>query len=489
MFITKMSLSRRTFLRGTGVSVALPFLEAMVPAFTATVKTAAQPTPRFGAIYIPHGAIMDQWTPATVGGGFEFKPILKALEPFKNRTIVVSNLARPGGESTNTHIATAAGWLSGAIAKPTEGADLYLGTTADQIVAKQIGQDTPFPSIELAVENFTGYIGACGTNYSCAYANTLAWSSPTTPLPTEINPRVAFERLFGRAGTREQRMARTREDRSILDAIRQDANELQRGLGKQDSTRLGDYLDNIREIERRIQRTEEKNSTQVTQLDAPLGIPESYADHVGLLFDIVAVAYQADLTRVFTLMMGREGSNRTYLDLDITEGHHQLSHHGGKPEQMAKHARLNGFHLQRAGSLAHLLRQRHEQWQRPLSRSASDGDHGWSGRQGSSPRPGRTEDDDRQPVDVGGAEVRLRDGKCRDQHRARRPLARFRVRCSVRVLSSLCLVLSPSAGPVVLRPLATGTTGPRTTNGPGTKNQEPGTGVLSRRVRRCGRSG
>jgi hypothetical protein len=346
MFITKMSLSRRTFLRGAGVSMALPFLEAMVPAFTATAKTAANPTRRFGAIYIPHGAIMDQWTPATVGGGFEFKPILKALEPFKDRTIIVSNLARPGGESTNTHVATAAGWLSGAIAKPTEGEDLLLGTTADQFVAKQIGQDSPFPSIELAVENFTGYIGACGTNYSCAYANTLAWSSPTTPLPTEINPRVAFERLFGRAGTRERRTARMQEDRSILDAIRQDANELQRGLGARDSARLGDYLDNIREIERRIQRTEEKNRTQVTQLDAPLGTPESYAEHAGLLFDIVAVAYQADLTRVFTLMMGREGSNRTYLDLGIAEGHHQLSHHGGKPEQIAKHARLNAFHLQ-----------------------------------------------------------------------------------------------------------------------------------------------
>jgi Protein of unknown function (DUF1552) len=346
MFITKMSLSRRTFLRGAGVSMALPFLEAMVPAFTATAKTAANPTRRFGAIYIPHGAIMDQWTPATVGGGFEFKPILKALEPFKDRTIIVSNLARPGGESTNTHVATAAGWLSGAIAKPTEGEDLLLGTTADQFVAKQIGQDSPFPSIELAVENFTGYIGACGTNYSCAYANTLAWSSPTTPLPTEINPRVAFERLFGRAGTRERRTARMQEDRRILDAIRQDANELQRGLGARDSARLGDYLDNIREIERRIQRTEEKNRTQVTQLDAPLGTPESYAEHAGLLFDIVAVAYQADLTRVFTLMMGREGSNRTYLDLGIAEGHHQLSHHGGKPEQIAKHARLNAFHLQ-----------------------------------------------------------------------------------------------------------------------------------------------
>jgi hypothetical protein len=354
MFITKMSLSRRTFLRGAGVTVALPFLEAMVPAFTATVKTAAKPTLRFGAIYIPHGAIMDQWTPTTVGSGFDFTPILKPLEAFKDRTIIVSNTARPGGESTNTHVATAAGWLSGAIAKPTEGEDIYLGTTADQIIAKQIGQDTPFPSIELAVENFSGFIGACGTNYSCAYANTLAWSSPTTPLPTEINPRVAFQRLFGRPGTSEQRAARMREDRSILDAIRQDASELQRGLGARDSARLSDYLDNIREIERRIQRTEAKNSTQVN-LDAPLGVPELYEEHVGLLFDIIGVAYQADLTRVFTLMMGREGGNKTYPALEITEGHHQLSHHGGKPEQIAKHARLNHFHVEQFARFAEKL--------------------------------------------------------------------------------------------------------------------------------------
>ena len=346
MFITKKSLSRRTFLRGAGVTVALPFLEAMVPAFTATVKTAAQPTRRFGAVYIPHGAIMDQWTPPTVGSGFDFTPILKPLEAFKDHTVIVSNLMRPGGESTNTHVATAAGWLSGAIAKPTEGEDIYLGTTADQIIAKQIGQDTPFPTIELAVENFSGFIGACGTNYSCAYANTLAWSSPTTPLPTEVNPRVAFQRLFGRPGTSEERAARMREDRSILDAIRDDANELRRGLGARDSARLTDYLDNIREIERRIQRTEEKNSTQVTSLDAPVGVPDSYEEHVGLLFDIIAVAYQADLTRVFTLMMAREGSNISYPALEITDGHHQLSHHGGKPELIAKHARLNAFHMQ-----------------------------------------------------------------------------------------------------------------------------------------------
>jgi Protein of unknown function (DUF1552) len=357
MFITKMLLPRRTFLRGAGAAVALPLLEAMVPAMTALAQTAAAPQRRFGAIYIPHGAIMDQWTPSTVGSGFDFKPILKPLEAFKDRTVIVSNLARPGGESTNTHIATAAGWLSGAIAKPTEGEDVYLGMTADQIVAKKIGQDTPFPSIELAVENFTGYIGACGTNYSCAYGNTLSWSSPTTPLPTEINPRVAFERIFGRAGTQAQRAARMREDRSILDAIRQDAKELERGLGARDVARLSDYLDNIREIERRIQRTEQKNGTQVTNLDAPLGVPASYAEHVGLLFDIVAVAFQADLTRVFTLMMGREGSNITYPELDIAEGHHQLSHHGGKPEQIAKHAVLNNFHMQQFAKFIGKLQQ------------------------------------------------------------------------------------------------------------------------------------
>jgi hypothetical protein len=346
MFITKMSLPRRTFLRGMGVTVALPLLEAMVPAATALARTPASASRlRFGAIYIPHGAIMNQWTPSTVGSGFEFTPILKPLEAHKDHVVVVTNLARPGGELTASHAPTAAGWLSGAIAKRTEAEDVRLGTTLDQIVAKEIGQETPFPSLELATENFTGYIGACSTGYSCAYMSTLAWSTPTTPLPTEIDPRVVFERLFGRAGSSAQRLARQQENRSILDSIASEAGQLNRVLGVRDRQRLSEYLDNVREIERRIQRAESQNTAEV-KLDAPVGVPDSYAEYAGVMFDMMAVAYQADLTRVITFMMGREASNRTYPELGITLGHHELSHHGNKPEGIAQHAQLNAFHLQ-----------------------------------------------------------------------------------------------------------------------------------------------
>jgi hypothetical protein len=254
MFITKMSLPRRTFLRGVGATVALPLLEAMVPAFTATAKTAANAPMRFGAVYIPHGAIMDQYTPREVGRGFGFTPILKPLEPFKDSLIVVSNLDRPGDD--DSHATASAAWLSGAVAKKTEGQDFYLGTTIDQVLAKRNGQETPFPSIELATEDFTGYVGGCSPAYACAYMNTLSWASPTSPVPMEINPRVVFERLFGRPGTKAQRMARARQDASVLDSIQADLADLERGLGANDRVRLGEYLDNVREIEHRIQQTE-----------------------------------------------------------------------------------------------------------------------------------------------------------------------------------------------------------------------------------------
>ena len=342
MFITKMSLPRRTFLQGVGATVALPFLEAMVPALTATAKTAAVSPLRLGAVYVPHGAIMDQWTPA-VGSGFAFTPILKPLEPLQDQILVVSNLFR-GGE--NDHAVSVAAWLSGAVAKRTEAEDVRLGTTVDQLVAKEVGQDTPFPSLELATEDFTGYVGGCSPGYSCAYMNTLAWSTPTTPLPMQINPRVVFERLFGRAGSAAQRVARMKRNRSVLDSIKEDARELQSGLGSADRARLDGYLDNIREIERRIQQTEAKNRTQVTQLDTPLGVPDVYGEHAALMFDLMAVAYQADLTRVSTFMMAREASFKTYPEVEITIPHHPLSHHGNNPTLVATHAKLNTYHMQ-----------------------------------------------------------------------------------------------------------------------------------------------
>src|ERR1700704_4352087 len=249
MFITKTSLARRTFLRGMGAAVSLPLLEAMVPAYTALAKTPANPGTRFGAVFFPNGAIVEAWNPKAEGEGFEFSPILKPLEPFRESMVVVSNLTR-AGTTAGDHAVSAAGWLTGVYAKRTEAEDVRASTTIDQLVARHIGQDTPFPSFELATEDFTGYVGACTVGFSCVYANTICWSSPTTPLPMEINPRVVFERLFGEPGTAAQRRAQRQRDLSILDVISDEANALRRGLGTRDRVRFGEYLDNIREIER-----------------------------------------------------------------------------------------------------------------------------------------------------------------------------------------------------------------------------------------------
>ena len=345
MYATRKSLPRRTFLRGVGASVALPLLDAMVPSFTALAQTPALPRTRFGAVFIPNGAIMESWTPTNAGTGLELSPILKPLEPFRDSLVVISNLVRaatPGGD----HAVSAAGWLTGIGAKRTEAEDILAGITIDQVVARQIGQDTPFPSLEVATEDFTGYIGACTTGYSCAYANTISWSSPTTPLPMEINPRVVFERLFGEPGNPAQRAARIRRDRSVLDFVSQETERLRQGLGARDRTRLDQYLNNVREIERRIERTEAHNSSRVLPADAPIGVPESYEEHVGLLYDLLAVAYEAELTRVFSYMVARELSARTYPQAGVPEQHHQVSHHGNDPEKIAKVARINTYHSQ-----------------------------------------------------------------------------------------------------------------------------------------------
>jgi hypothetical protein len=345
MFITKLSLPRRTFLRGVGATIALPFLDAMVPALTATAKTAANPAPRFGAVYIPNGAIMEQWIPAKVGAGFEFTPILKPLEPLQDSVVVVTNLTRSHpGSQVGDHAVSAAGFLTGVWPKRTEAEDVLANTTIDQIIAKQIGQDTPFPSLEVATEDFTGYVGACSPGFNCSYMNTVAWSSPTTPLPMDINPRVVFERMFGQAGTAAARAARRRDDRSILDSITQEARSLQRGLGVRDRTRVGEYLDNLREIERRIERSEAHHGSEVT-IDAPIGVPDSFEEHVNLMYELLAVAYQADVTRVFTFMLSRELSQRTYPQIGVTEQHHSVSHHGNDAAKIGQNVKINLYHM------------------------------------------------------------------------------------------------------------------------------------------------
>jgi hypothetical protein len=354
MFISKLSLARRTFLHGMGAALALPFLEAMVPAFTATAKTAASPPRRLGFVYFPNGAVMDQWIPAQSGSKLQLSPILKCLEPYQDSVVVVGNLAR-AGTTIGDHAVAAAGWLTGVYAKQTEAQDVRAGVTIDQIIAKRIGQDTLFPSLEVATEDFTGFVGGCTPGFSCAYMDTVSWATPTTPLPMEINPRVVFERMFGRPGTAEQRRRRMKRNQSVLDSIADDASALQRDLGARDRLRLTEYLEYIREIERRIQRTEAQNTSSVTTIDAPLGIPESFEEHVALMFDLLAVAYQADITRVFTFMMSREASQRTYPQVNVDEPHHTISHHANDPEKMAKNARINIFHAQQFGKFVEKL--------------------------------------------------------------------------------------------------------------------------------------
>jgi hypothetical protein len=349
-FLTRRAIPRRAVLRGLGASVALPLLDAMVPSATLLAQTAGAPRRRFGAVFIPNGAIVEQWTPATAGAGFEFSPILKPIERFKNQLVVVSNLTRANpGVVEGDHAISAAGWLTGVYPKRTEAEDVLAGTTIDQVVAGQIGQDTPFPSLELATTDFTGYVGACTSGFSCAYTNTISWSTPTTPLPMEINPWVVFERLFGRPGTEAERAARRRRDRSILDLVSEQAADLRRDLGAPDQGRVADYLDNLREIERRIQRAETRTATEVPSITLPVGIPDSFEEHLALMYELLTVACQADLTRVFTFMTDRELSQRTYPEINVTEQHHTVSHHGNDPQNIGKVARINTHHVELFG--------------------------------------------------------------------------------------------------------------------------------------------
>ena len=346
MFITKMALPRRTFLRGIGAALALPLLDSMAPALTAQAATVR----RVGFVFIPHGANQDwapetqRWKPPTAGENFQFGPILQPLEKVRDHVVVVSNLSR--GTSAG-HQNSPTGFLGGVDqVKRTDGADYIARVTLDQVLAKKIGQETPFPSLELATEDFTGYIGSCDVGFNCAYYNTISWSAPTTPLPMDIDPRSVFERLFGRPGTAAQRMARMQQDRSILDSIKEDASDLQRSLGAQDRAKLSQYLNDVREIERRIQATEAQNKNRVTLSDAPIGIPEVFGEHAALMFDLLRVAFQSDMTRIGTVMLCRELSQRVYVEQSgATEPHHSMSHHANDPEKLAALAKIQTYHV------------------------------------------------------------------------------------------------------------------------------------------------
>jgi hypothetical protein len=346
MFITKTHIPRRTFLRGMGVSLALPLLESMVPARTLLAQTAARGAARLGFVYIPHGAVMDKWTPAAQGAGFEFTPILKPLEPFRDYVNVVSGLGHKAADTTAVHSLSPTTWLSGVRPKATQGVDAFAGITADQIAAQAIGQETVLPSMELATEDHSGLIGSCDRDYGCIYMNTLSWRTPTTPLPMEINPRKVFERMFGQGGSATERLARIQEDRSILDAITKDVATLQIKLGPADRQTMTQYLENIREIERRIQRAEKNQGDEGLLLPTrPAGVPFDFEEHVRLMYDLMLLAYQANITRVVTFMVSREVSNRTYPQVGVADGHHAISHHQNRAEKMEKNVRIQTFNV------------------------------------------------------------------------------------------------------------------------------------------------
>lgn len=345
MMITKKALPRRTFLRGAGATVALPLLDAMVPAMTALAQTPASPVRRLGFVYIPMGSDISRWTPPGEDGLLtELSDSLSPLMPVKDRITVVSNLelknAYPG-----THATSNAAFLSAATAKWTESSDYHLGTTVDQIAAGQIGQDTQLPSLELAMD-LMDMVGQCDNGYACVYQNNLSWSSPTTPLPAEAHPRVVFERLFGEGGSAAERRAALGRRASLLDWVREDIARLQGQLGAGDRTRVGQYLETVREVERRIQRAETQTSdSPLPDLERPVGVPAAYADHARLMFDLQVLALQGDVTRVITFQLARETSNRTYPEIGVPDPHHATSHHGNDPQKVAKIARINLFHV------------------------------------------------------------------------------------------------------------------------------------------------
>lgn len=344
MMITKKALPRRTFLRGMGVAIALPLLDAMVPAMTALSATPANPVRRLSYIFVPMGADMSRFTPPGSGALTELSPILSPLESVKNHVTVITNIeirnAYPG-----THATSNCAYLSCAKAKLTESSDYYLGTTADQIAAKAIGQETPLPSLELGLDVLE-VVGQCDDGYACVYQNNLSWSSPTAPLPYEARPRVVFERLFGEGGSAAERARTLKKRASLLDWVKKDISRLQRELGNEDRTKVNQYLDSVREVERRIQIAEAGAADNpVPDLERPVGVPAEYANHVRLMFDLHALAFQADITRVISLQLARETSTRSYPEIGVADPHHPISHHGNNPEKIAKMAKINGFHV------------------------------------------------------------------------------------------------------------------------------------------------
>jgi hypothetical protein len=339
MIITKMSVPRRTFLRGMGATLALPLLDAMVPALHAVAKSAANPVRRLGVIYVPNGMAMQHWTPTTEGSAFDLPPVLQPLAPFRERLLIVSGLNGPAGGGTHTGASTR--FLTGVKAE-TDGT---AGISMDQMVAKELGQQTQLASLELALDGRDNS-GTCEGKYICAFTNTISWRSRATPLPMENNPRAVFERLFGDSGSTDpkQRLRAMRTDRSILDSVTETVADLQQKLGPGDRRKIQEYLEAVRDLERRIQKAEEQSGKELTPVDQPAGVPATFEEHARLMFDLQVLAYQCDLTRVITFMMGRAFSGRTYPEIGVPEAHHPLSHHQNDPTRIASLAKVNTYH-------------------------------------------------------------------------------------------------------------------------------------------------
>ena len=348
MIVTKKHLPRRTFLRGLGVTLALPMLDSMVPAFGGARVSAVQAVRRLGVVYVPNGMFMPNWTPANEGGVLDVTETLQSLAPFRDRMLMVSGLcseegiARPG-EGAGDHARAAGAFLTGVHAKKTEGHDIRAGVSMDQLAARVLGQETQLASLELSLES-AERAGACDPGYSCAYANTLCWSSATTPLPMSSDPRAVFERLFGTSGTTDPAawLAARRHDRSLLDMVTAKVARLSGELGPRDRVKLNEYLEAVRDVERRIQMAERQTTRELPAMDQPAGVPDSFEAHAKLMFDLQVLAYQADLTRVITFMMGHETSNRAYPEIGVPDAHHALSHHGGDKALIERLKKVDG---------------------------------------------------------------------------------------------------------------------------------------------------
>ena len=345
MIITKKAISRRTALRGLGASLALPLLDGMVPALTPLRQTPAKAVRRLGVVYVPNGMRMDHWTPATEGTGWEFTSILEPLEPYRNSLQLLSGMR--GVDAEGPHARASTRFLTGVASKRDDGSNLRAGISMDQVAGRVLGRETQLATLELGLDG-RDFAGSCDEGFSCAYTNTIAWANETTPLPMEIDPRVVFERLFGDSGSTDPavRKARLARDASLLDSVTERARALSREIGPDDQVKLNQYLEAVRDIERRIQMAEAQSDRELPVMNQPAGVPSTFGEHARLMFDMLALAYETDLTRVGTFMLGREITGRTYAEIGVPDAHHPISHHARDPEKLEKLRKINRYHVE-----------------------------------------------------------------------------------------------------------------------------------------------